>query len=139
MIDVRPFSRSDRDQLVRLANAHIGAIVPGWAVPTATLLSQLERDRGDYVVDPWVTDRATVVAIEHDRLVAAAHLRRYAGDARVDDGYRDAGEITWSPCFEPAAGAEDVEPGDERLDGGPLPPGTGAEGRGRGRMSPWGR
>jgi GNAT superfamily N-acetyltransferase len=95
MIDVRPFSRSDRDQLARLANAHIGAIVPGWAVPTATLLSQLERDPGDYVVDPWVTDRATVVAIEQDRLVAAAHLRRYAGDARVDDAYRDAGEITW--------------------------------------------
>ena len=63
MIDVRPFSRSDRDQLAHLANAHIGAIVPGWAVPTATLLSRLERDPGEHVVDPWVVGRSTVVAV----------------------------------------------------------------------------
>ncbi|HEY3142251.1 MAG TPA: GNAT family N-acetyltransferase [Acidimicrobiales bacterium] len=95
MVEVRQFSRSDRDQLAHLANAHIGAVVPGWAVPTATLLSQLEREPGEYVVDPWVIARSTVVAIERDRLVAAAHLKRYADDDRVSDSFRDAGEIDW--------------------------------------------
>jgi GNAT superfamily N-acetyltransferase len=95
MVEVRPFSRSDRDQLADLANAHVGAVVPGWAVPTATLLSQLEREPGEYVVDPWVTKRSTIVAVERERLVAAAHLRRYAGDDRVSDSYRDAGEVAW--------------------------------------------
>lgn len=95
MVEVRPFSRSDRDQLAHLANAHIGAVVPGWAVPTAALLSQLEREPGQYVVDPWVLERSTVVAVERDRLVAAAHLKRYADDERVSDSYRDAGEIDW--------------------------------------------
>jgi GNAT superfamily N-acetyltransferase len=106
VVEVRPFSRSDRDQLASLVNAHIAAVVPGWAVPTATLLSQLERDPGEYVVDPWVTERMTLVAVDHDRLVAAAHLKRYAGDDRVSADYRDAGEIDWLVFWptHPAAG-----------------------------------
>lgn len=63
MVEVRP----DREQLARLVNAHIGAVVPGWTVPTSTLLAQLEREPQEYVVDPWVTERATFVAIERDR------------------------------------------------------------------------
>ena len=99
MIDVRPFSRSDRDQLTRLVNAHIATVMPGWSVPVSALLAQLERQPSEYIIDPWVTDRATFVAIERDRLVAAAHVLRYANEPRVSDDYRDAGDIAWLVCW----------------------------------------
>jgi GNAT superfamily N-acetyltransferase len=96
--DVRAFSRADRDQLTALVNLHISAVVPGWAVPTSVLLSQLERDPGQPVTDPWVRDRSTLVAVDRDRLVAAAHLRRYRDDDSVGPDYRGAGEIAWLLC-----------------------------------------
>ncbi len=99
MSEVRPFARGDREQLTQLANAHIAAAMPGWSVPSSLLLAQLERQPGEYVVDPWVTDRATVVSVERDRIVAASHLRRYAGGTRVSESYRDAGEIAWLICW----------------------------------------
>ena len=46
-------------------------------MPVATLLSQMERDTREPIVDPWIVDRYTVVAIEADHVVAAAHLVRY--------------------------------------------------------------
>lgn len=95
MLEVRPFLRSDRDGLTSLANRHIAAVLPGGAVPVAALLSQLERDAHEPIVDPWVVDRHTVVAVEDDRLVAAAHLKRYGADDRVGVSYRDLGEIHW--------------------------------------------
>lgn len=95
MTQVRPFSRSDREQLTRLINAHIAALVPGFSLPTAAILSQLERQSGEYIVDPWVTQRSSLVGVESDRIVAAAHLRRYAGDVQVSETYRNAGEIAW--------------------------------------------
>lgn len=118
MVEVRPFARSDRDQLADLVNAHIGAVVPGWAVPVASLLSQLEREPGEYVVDPWVNQRSTLVAIERDRLVAAAHLKRYAADDRVGDAYRGAGEIAWLVFWpdHPDAGRAVIEGALRQLD-----------------------
>lgn len=94
-IEVRPFRRSDRDQLTALANAHAAAVVPGLAVSVATMLSHLERQPGEYVVDPWVSERLTLVAEQHERVAAAAHLLRYASDERVSPAYRNAGEISW--------------------------------------------
>ena len=95
MTEIRPFHRADRDQLTALVNAHIAAVVPGWAVSTATLLSSLERDPSQYVVDPWVAERLTFVAVDDERIVAAAHLKTYAADGRVSDDYSGAGEIAW--------------------------------------------
>ena len=95
MPEVRLFARGDREQLTRLANAHIASVMPGWSVPAATLLSQLERQAGEYTVDPWVTDRSTLVAVDRDRVVAAVHLVRYSDDGRVGADYRDAGELAW--------------------------------------------
>ncbi len=95
MLEVRPFARSDRDGLTSLANRHIAAVLPGGAVPVASLLSQLERDAHEPIVDPWVIDRHTVVAVNRDRLVAAAYLKRYGTDQRVSDTYRDIAEIDW--------------------------------------------
>jgi GNAT superfamily N-acetyltransferase len=96
---VRPFHRADRDQLTALVNAHVCTVVPGWAVSTAVLLAQIERDPGQYVTDPWVLSRVTLVAEADSRLVAAAHLRRYRDDADVGPDWRGAGEIAWLVCW----------------------------------------
>jgi GNAT superfamily N-acetyltransferase len=94
-IEVRPFRRSDRDQLTGLVNAHAAAVVPGSAASVAAVLSHLERQPGEYIVDPWVSGRLTLVAEERQRIAAAAHLLRYASDECVSPAYRNAGEISW--------------------------------------------
>jgi GNAT superfamily N-acetyltransferase len=99
---VRRFERGDREQVTALANAHIAAVVPNVSVSVQGLLSQLEREPGEFIVDPWVTERVTLVAEQRGRIVAAAHLLRYAADDRVSPSYRDAGEIRWLLCW-PAA------------------------------------
>jgi GNAT superfamily N-acetyltransferase len=93
-ITVRPFRRSDREQLTDLVNAHTQAVVPGLTVSVNTVLSQLERQPGEFIVDPWVRDRVTLVA-EQGRIVAAAHLLRYYADDRAGPAYRGLGEIHW--------------------------------------------
>src|ERR1700704_239094 len=92
---IRPFERRDREQVTDLVNAHIGAVLPGVSVSVNAVMSQLEREPGEAIVDPWVSERATLVAIERERVIAAAHLLRYASDARVSESYRDLGEIRW--------------------------------------------
>lgn len=92
---VRPFRRSDRDQLTDLVNAHAAAVVPGPGASVATVLSQLEREPGEFILDPWVAERKTLVAEQHNRVAAAAHLLRYAADERVGPAYRGIGEIRW--------------------------------------------
>lgn len=99
---VRPFVRSDRDQLTALINAHVAAVIPNVSVSVNTLMSQLEREPGEFLVDPWVRERVTLVAVQRSRLVAAAHLLRYDGDERVSDSYRGAAEIRWLLCWPPA-------------------------------------
>jgi len=75
MVEIRPCARHDREQLVRLVNAHIGAAVPGGSIPAAALLNQLEHPGGgEYIIGPWVTEMATLVAIEDNRVVADARL-----------------------------------------------------------------
>ena len=113
-VQVRPFRRADREQLTALVNAHVAAVMPGGAVSVSRVLAQLERDPGEFIVDPWVTERATLVAVQRDRVVAAAHLLRYADDERVDASYRNAGEIRWflhwpeAPFWEGAVDAADT-------------------------------
>jgi GNAT superfamily N-acetyltransferase len=94
-IEVRPFRRADRQQLTALVNGHVAAVVPGLGLSVAAVLNELERQPGDYIVDPWVSERLTLVAEQHERVVAAAHLLRYAGDDRVSPPYRNSGEIHW--------------------------------------------
>lgn len=64
-------------------------------VSTHALLSQLEREPGEFIVDPWVVERVTLVAEQRGRIAAAAHLLRYGGGPQVDPSYREAGEIRW--------------------------------------------
>jgi hypothetical protein len=99
---IRLFTRADRDQLTDLVNAHVAAVVPGLSVSVQAVLSQLERQTGEFVVDPWVADRVTLVAQQRGRLVAAAHLLRYGTADIVGDGYRGAGEIRWLLFWPPA-------------------------------------
>jgi hypothetical protein len=51
-IEVRPFRRGDREQLAALVNAHAAAVVPGASVSVNTVMSQLEREPGEFIVDP---------------------------------------------------------------------------------------
>ncbi len=44
VIEVRPFRRSDREQLTDLVNAHAGAVIPRMSVSVSTVLAQLERE-----------------------------------------------------------------------------------------------
>lgn len=94
-IQVRPFHRRDRDQLTDLVNAHAAAVVPGQGVSVAALLSHLEREPGEFIVDPWIAERATLVAEENNRVAAAAHLLRYGTNENVSVAYRGGGEIRW--------------------------------------------
>ena len=94
-IEVRPFRRGDREQLTALVNAHAAAVVPGISVSVNTVLSQLEGEPGEFIVGPWVAERATLVAEQRQRVVAAANLLRYAAGDEVGESYRDAGEIQW--------------------------------------------
>jgi GNAT superfamily N-acetyltransferase len=94
-INVRPFARRDRDQLTDLVNAHAAAVIPGVGVSVAALLSHLEREPGEFIVDPWVAERTTLVAEQNNRVTAAAHLHRYASDDNVGPAYRGTGEIRW--------------------------------------------
>jgi GNAT superfamily N-acetyltransferase len=122
---IRPFVRSDRDQLTALVNAHLAAVLPGAALSVQALLSHLEAEPGEFIVDRWVAERQTLVADQDGRIVAAAHLRRYAAGPQVGPTYADAGEIAWFCCYPDAPfwpGAEEagwdlIQAAVARLDG----------------------
>jgi GNAT superfamily N-acetyltransferase len=94
-IEVRPFRRSDRDQLTQLVNAHASAVIPGVGASVSAVLSALERQPGEFIEDPWVSERVTLVAEEASRIAAAAHLLRYFPDQRAGMTARNVGEIRW--------------------------------------------
>jgi GNAT superfamily N-acetyltransferase len=93
--EVRPFRRSDRDQLTNLVNSHMAAVVPGATVSVNTVLSQLEREPGEFIVDPWVAERRAIVAEQAGAIVAAALLVRHRAGDDVGETYRNAGVIRW--------------------------------------------
>jgi len=117
-IEVRPFRRSDRDQLTQLVNSHAESVVPGMGVSVSTVLSSLERQPGEFIEDPWVQERMTLVAEQAGRIAAAAHLLRYFADERAGNAARDVGEIHWllfwpeapagNPCWPDAADAAEA-------------------------------
>lgn len=114
-VRVRPFRRSDRDQLTQLVNAHAEAVVPGMSASVHAVLSSLECRPGEFIEDPWVSERVTLVAEQASRVAAAAHLLRYFPDERAGAHFRGAGEICWlifwprapagNPCWPDATAA----------------------------------
>jgi GNAT superfamily N-acetyltransferase len=107
-IEIRPFRRSDRDQLTALVNLHVQTVVPAVGVSVNALMSQLEREPDEVIVDPWVVERKTLVAVERDAIVAGAHLLRYGDDERVGESYRGVAEIRWLVCRYDAVAAGDA-------------------------------
>ena len=105
MATVMAFDRSHLDQLTALVNSHISSVVPGWGVSDEYLHTRLDRDPDEYVVDPWVAERETLVAIERERVVAAAHLKRYPDEERVGHAYRGVAEIVWLVAWPDATDA----------------------------------
>lgn len=108
---IRPFNRADRVQLTALVNAHLAAVLPGASLSVQALLSHLETEPGEFIVDRWVAERKTLVAEQDQRIVAAAHLLRYGAGPEVGPGYRDAAEILWFVCWPEApfwAGSEEA-------------------------------
>ncbi|MFH0517576.1 N-acetyltransferase [Streptomyces sp. M41] len=101
-LEVRPFHRADRDQLTELINAHVAAVVPGVSVSVNTVLSALERQPDEFITDPWVSERVTLVAEQRGHVVAAAHLLRHRADDEVGAEHRDTGVIDWF-VFRPPA------------------------------------
>ena len=97
-VAVRPFERRDRDQLAALVNLHVAAVIPGVVLSVNTVLSQLEHEPYESVVDPWVAERRCLVATHDEDIVAAALLHRFRPDADVGPYYRGAGEIRWLVC-----------------------------------------
>ena len=89
--------------------------VPGLSASVNTVLASLERQPGEFIEDPWVAERVTLVAEQQSRVAAAAHLLRYFPDERAGPAARDAGEISWllywaetpagNPCWPDAAPA----------------------------------
>ncbi len=94
-ITVRPFRRSDRDQLTDLVNGHAHAVMPGVSITVNAVLSQLEHEPDEFIVDPWVQERATLVAEQRGRITAAAHMVRYADHSGVGPDLRGTGELRW--------------------------------------------
>ena len=92
---VHPFEPNYLPQLRELVNHHLSAVVPGWTLPDEAVAAHLERDYGEYVTDPWVTERTTLLATEGWRVLAAAHLPRYGEGEEVGKDFRGAGEIGW--------------------------------------------
>lgn len=103
---VRPYERNDLPSLLDLVNVHLSATVPGWALTETFLSDHLHRNTGEFVTDPWVTERTTLCATQGHRVLAAAHLLRYGAGPEVGEDLRDTGEIDWfvfSPDREDAA------------------------------------
>ena len=67
-IQVRPFRRSDRDQLTQLVNAHAEAVVPGLSVSVNAVLASLERQPGEFIEDPSVAKQVTLVAEQQNQV-----------------------------------------------------------------------
>jgi GNAT superfamily N-acetyltransferase len=106
--EVVPLAPDHLDQLTGLLNAHLDAVVPGFALPAAYLAERLTRDPGEAIVDPWVLRRRTLVAVERERVVAAAHLLRYGATADVGPAFHNVGEIAWLLAWPSACDAAEA-------------------------------
>jgi hypothetical protein len=97
-VAIRPFERRDRDQLTGLVNLHVAAVIPGVVLSVNAVLSQLEREPYEDVVDQWIAERLCLVAARDQAIVAAVLLHRFRGDQDVGPHYRGAGDIRWLVC-----------------------------------------
>ena len=94
-VTIREFRRPDRDQLTELVNRHVATVLPGVALSTNVVLSQLEAEPAELMIDQWVAERHCLVATQADVVVAATLIHRYRRDSDVREGYRGAAVLRW--------------------------------------------
>jgi len=94
-VHVHRFEPAYLPGLRALVNNHLSTVVPGWAMTDEAVAAHLSREPGEYVTDPWVTERATLLVTEGWAVLAAAHLLRYGEGEEVGEHFRGAGEIGW--------------------------------------------
>ena len=92
---IHPFEPTYLTGLRTLINLHLSSVVPGWSLPDEVVAAHLEHSYGEYVTDPWVIERTTLLATEGWRVLAAVHLLRYGDSEEVGEHFRGAGEIGW--------------------------------------------
>ncbi|MBN2002222.1 MAG: GNAT family N-acetyltransferase [Anaerolineae bacterium] len=95
MRDIVEFIPAHLENLRVLINAHLDLLFSGWALTAEFIASRLSSCPEQPIMDPWVAERRTLCAFDRGRLVAAAHLLRYADDAVVSHDFRNAGDIAW--------------------------------------------
>ena len=101
------------EQVQYLVNGHLRAVVPGWALPLEYIAFCLKRNPSEYVTDPWVWERKSLVALKEGRVCGAAHLLKYGADSPASG----SGEIDWFVCWpnETATGAALLSAAEEQL------------------------
>lgn len=82
MVKTESLEKHHLPQVLDLANAHLGAAIPGWAMTADYLWERLKRNPAEVVTDPWVVERKSIVFVINERVCAAAHLLRYGDDTR---------------------------------------------------------
>ena len=91
MVQIAPLDRSHLPQVLALVNSHLSTVIPGWSLTADYFWERLKSEPQEYIIDPWVVERKSIVGIVRDRVCAAAHLRRYGDDTR----WKGTGEIAW--------------------------------------------
>lgn len=105
MPEIRAFQPQDLPQLTQLINMHISLLIPTWSLPSDLILSRLETNPDEPVIDPWVVERKTLCGFVGENLVAAAHLLRYGESELMNKSYHRRGDFAWF-VFDPEFEAE---------------------------------
>ena len=79
MVQIAPLDRSHLPQVLALVNSHLSTVIPGWSLTADYFWERLQSEPQEYITDPWVVERKSIVGIVKDRVCAAAHLRRMSG------------------------------------------------------------
>ena len=113
MVKILELQPTHLEQVQYLVNSHLGAVVPGWALPLEYIAFCLKRNPSEYVTDPWVWERKSLVALKEGRVCGAAHLLKYGADSPASG----SGEIDWFVCWpnETATGAALLSAAEEQL------------------------
>ncbi len=94
-MQIELFTAEHLEQVIDLINLHLSAMVPGWGLGPDYLMKYLQRNPGEYVIDPWVIERKTLCAVQRGRVIGATHLLRYGAEPAVSDFYHHAVDIGW--------------------------------------------
>jgi GNAT superfamily N-acetyltransferase len=93
MIEV--FEQRHLAALRDLINIHLSTVTPGWAMPERYIERHLHVNPHQPMIDPWVVERKTLVALHRNRVMGAAHLLRYGTEDPVGGNYVGAVDIAW--------------------------------------------